>query len=367
MALVAWLSTVLLWAGAAIAHEVRPAISDLTVQSDRILLVVEASAEAMIAGVDLSEYSDTNNAPQAEEYDRLRALIPPGLEAELRAAWPRLAEGFDLRSGTVRLEPVLEDIRIPFVDDPDLARDTTITLSAALPPGGDPVTVAWAPAYGPLVLRQVSAGDGAYTAYLEPGVRSQPIPREGALAASAGVVEFVWQGVLHVVPKGLDHALFILALFFFAQRAGPLLWQVAAFTVAHTVTLWLASFGIVAVSPRIVEPLIAASLVYVAVDNIMRPEPGWMRVVPVFGFGLLHGLGLASALSALAASPPALGLIGFNLGVEIGQLAVIAAAFLTVGLWFREKPYYRRFVVVPASLMVALIGAYWFVERTVLV
>ena len=360
----------LLWASVASAHEVRPAISDLTVEAGRILLEVEASAEAMIAGVDLSVYTDTNDAPEADEYDRLRALIPPGLEAELRAAWPRLAEGFDLRAGDMRLEPVLEEIRIPFVDDPDLARDTTITLSAALPPGIDPVTVAWAPAFGALVVRQVGGGDDAYTAYLEPGDRSQPIPREGSLSESAGAVfvKFIWQGVLHIVPKGLDHILFVLGLFFFSLKAGPLLWQVSAFTLAHTVTLGLASFGVVEVSPKIVEPLIAASIVYVAVENIVRPKLGWWRIVLVFGFGLLHGLGFASVLSELALSPARLvvGLIGFNIGVEIGQLSVIAAAFLSLGVWFGAKPYYRRFIVIPASLAIALVGAFWVVERTLL-
>ena len=355
---------------AAQAHEVRPSISDLTVAADRILLEVETSAEAMVSGVDLSIYTDTNDAPEAEEYDRLRALLPNQLEDELRAAWPRLAEGFNLRSGETRLEPVLEEISVPFVDDPDLARDTVITLSAALPPGIDPVTVAWAPAFGALVVRQVGGGDDAYTAYLEPGDRSEPIPREGALSESAGAVfaKFIWQGVLHIVPKGLDHILFVLGLFFFSLKAGPLLWQVSAFTLAHTVTLGLASFGVVEVSPKVVEPLIAASIVYVAVENILRPKLGWWRVVLVFGFGLLHGLGFASVLSELALSPARLvvGLIGFNIGVEIGQLAVIVAAFLSVGVWFGDKPYYRKAIVIPASLAIATVGAFWVVERTLL-
>jgi hypothetical protein len=368
---VAVLSTCLaVMCGAVSAHEVRPAISDLTVSADRILLEFEASAEAMVAGIDLSTYTDTNDAPEAAEYERLRGLLPPTLAAEIRQAWPELSQGLDLRAGDTRLEPVLEAVEVPFEDDADLARDTKFTLSAVLPADASAITVGWVPAFGALVVRQVGGGDDAYTAYLEPGARSEAIPREGARIESAGEVftKFIWQGVLHIVPKGLDHILIELGLFFFSLHVRPLLWQISAFTLAHTVTLGLASFGLVTVAPAIVEPLIAASIVYVAVENIIRPQLGWWRVALVFGFGLLHGLGFASVLSELALSPARLvvGLIGFNIGVELGQLTVIAAAFLSVGLWFGAKPWYRKAIAIPASLVIAVIGSYWVVERTLL-
>ena len=133
-------------------------------------------------------------------------------------------------------------------------------------------------------------------------------------------------------------------------------------------TLALASFGIVSVSAAVVEPLIAASIVYVAVENIVRPKLGWGRIALVFAFGLLHGLGFASVLSELDLPPARLvvGLIGFNIGVELGQLLVIAVAYLTVGLWFGNKPWYRNVIVIPGSLAIALIASYWVLERTIL-
>jgi hypothetical protein len=150
------------------------------------------------------------------------------------------------------------------------------------------------------------------------------------------------------------------------MRLRPLLWQVTAFTLAHTVSLALATLKIVAVPAEIVEPLIAASIVYVAVENILWQKLTPWRPLVVFGFGLLHGLGFASVLGEVGLDPARFltGLIGFNIGVELGQLAVILGAFLVVGFWFGTRPWYRRAIQIPASVAIALTGGYWFVERT---
>ena len=148
----------------------------------------------------------------------------------------------------------------------------------------------------------------------------------------------------------------------------PLLWQVTAFTLAHTVTLALATLQIVTIPASIVEPLIAASIVYVAVENIFDGKVGWVRVAVVFCFGLLHGLGFASVLSdvGLQEGRFVVSLIGFNIGVELGQLSVIAAAFLAVGLPFGTSLWYRRAIAVPASCVIAAVGAWWTFERVFL-
>jgi hypothetical protein len=134
--------------------------------------------------------------------------------------------------------------------------------------------------------------------------------------------------------------------------------------VAHTVTLGLATFGAVQVEPRIVEPLIAASIAFVAVENIFRPRYSPWRLAVVFGFGLVHGLGFASALQELNLPTASLlvGLVGFNVGVEGGQLAVIAIAFLATA-WLRDAARYRQWIVVPVSALIALAGVWWTVTR----
>jgi hypothetical protein len=140
---------------------------------------------------------------------------------------------------------------------------------------------------------------------------------------------------------------------------------VTAFTIAHTITLALTIYGLVSLSPRIVEPLIALSIVYVAVENVVTPELRPWRIALVFAFGLLHGMGFAGVLSQLGLprSEFLTALLCFNAGVELGQLTVIAAAFVLIGLPFRCKPWYRRRVVIPVSLAIAAIGLFWFVQR----
>lgn len=183
----------------------------------------------------------------------------------------------------------------------------------------------------------------------------------------AVVGRYLVLGFTHILPKGLDHILFVLGLFLLSQAWRPLLWQVSAFTLAHTLTLGLSIYGVVSLPSSLVEPLIAASIVYVAVENVISPKLRPWRVALVFAFGLLHGLGFAGVLSELGLPRGELftALLSFNLGVELGQLAVIAGAFLLLALPLRKRSWYRRAVVVPASLAIAAVGLYWAVERTV--
>jgi len=178
------------------------------------------------------------------------------------------------------------------------------------------------------------------------------------------VCRYITVGFHHIIPEGTDHILFVLGLFLFSARLAPLLWQVSAFTVAHSITLGLALYGVVRLPSAITEPLIAASIVFVAVENIFVKDLKPWRYLVVFCFGLIHGLGFASAFAnvGLPRQNFLIGLIGFNLGVECGQLAVIVGAFLAVG-WFRHKPWYRRVIVIPASSVIALIAMFWTIQR----
>jgi HupE / UreJ protein len=171
-------------------------------------------------------------------------------------------------------------------------------------------------------------------------------------------------GFSHIVPEGLDHILFVVCLFLLAPRMKPLLIQVTAFTLAHSVTLALAMAGIVLLPSRLVETLIALSIVVMAVENCFMREAKPWRWALVFLFGLIHGLGFAGSFSALAMQPGdfARPLILLNVGIEIGQLAVVATcAALTWWAW--NKPWYNRVVVYPASIAIALLATWWTIER----
>jgi hypothetical protein len=361
----------LLWlAEAARAHEVQPSVADLTITGETLELAIEATLEPLIAGVDLDGLANTDSSAQAQEVDRLRALPPDALESAFRQAWPGIAEKIAIRSGDERIRPELVAMEVPEVGDVELPRLSRIVLQADLPPGDAPVVLGWAAEFGALVVRQMGMGEDAYTGYLTAGDETAPIARAEATPVGMGqtILDYLVIGFEHIVPKGLDHILFVLGLFFLSLRLGPLLWQVSAFTVAHTITLALGILGIVTVPAAIVEPLIAASIVYVGIENVLTRGLSPWRPVIVFLFGLLHGLGFASVLGEIGLNPAQFvaGLISFNIGVELGQLAVIAAAFLLVGLPFGRQPWYRKAIAIPASLAIAAIGAWWVVERTLL-
>ena len=358
------------FAQTATAHEVRPAIADVAVTATSVEITIRAPLEPIIAGMDLAGLEDTNLSPLAGTYDALRADDPATLEAALRSAWPDIAARITLLAGTSRLEPRIVGVTIPEAGDLSLPRDSELRIAADLPADDTPVQIGWDAGFGSVVVRQVGGGDQAYTAILQGGTLSEALPREGYVTEGVLPVfaRFIVSGFEHIVPKGLDHILFVLGLFFFSLRMRPLLGQVTAFTLAHTTTLALASLQIVSIPAAIVEPLIAASIVYVAVENIFGGKIGAARVAVVFCFGLLHGLGFASVLSdvGLPEGRFAISLIGFNIGVELGQLSVIAAAFLAVGLPFGAKPWYRNRIAIPASVVIAAVGAWWTFERVFL-
>ena len=186
-----------------------------------------------------------------------------------------------------------------------------------------------------------------------------------------GLLEWVWiyiqQGFIHILPRGLDHILFVLALFFASSRMGPLIWQVSAFTLAHTITLALAVTGVFTLPGHVVEPIIALSIAFVAIENVVFKDVQRWRPVLVFGFGLFHGLGFAGVLTELGLPQGQLGpaLLGFNVGVEIGQLTVLAITFLAVG-WFRDADWYRPWLARGASVAIAAMALWWTVERVFL-
>lgn len=178
------------------------------------------------------------------------------------------------------------------------------------------------------------------------------------------MVSWLAIGFQHIIPMGLDHIVFILGLFFLSTKLTSLLVQVTAFTAAHSLTLAMATLGWVSVSPSIVEPLVAASIVYVAIDNLYAERVAKWRLVIVLLFGLLHGLGFASALSAMTLPEESMitALLLFNVGVELGQISVLVLAYFSVG-WLRRWSLYRSRVAEPASLTIAGIGLYWLFKR----
>jgi hypothetical protein len=354
----------------AASHQMEPAVVTALVESDQVTLTIRDAFEPIIAISEVEPKSDADGERVNSRYRELRVMAPAELEEVMRAQWPAVAKNLDIYAGDTRLEMTLTDVTSAEVGDPQTLRFGTFTMTAKLPADDSGLRFAWRADFGPVSIHQSGGNDDGYTELLQGGQTSQPMLRNATAKEPTATLfaRFVTSGFEHIVPKGADHILFVLGLFLFSRRVRPILAQVTAFTLAHSVTLALASLKIVSLPASIVEPLIAISIVYVAVENIAFAKDGrvsWARVAVVFGFGLLHGMGFASVLSdvGLPAGQFVTGLVGFNVGVELAQLFVILVASLLLGLPFGRKPWYRKVVVIPGSAVIALVGAWWAIER----
>ena len=343
-------------------------MADLTILDGQVTLELSGNFESFLAGIDLSTVENTDDAANAADYDTLRALSVEAFETRVREQFSAIAQNIfvDLGSDTDAL--ILNSVQVQELSNLELPRLTQMAVTIANPKNAA-VQVGISQSYGQLILRQKGAGENGFAGLLGAGEMSPILTAAGGQSEGAldTFVRYVPVGIEHIVPLGLDHILFVLGLFFLAARLKPLMWQVSAFTLAHTVTLALGATGAVTVNPSVVEPLIALSIVYVAVENIFTDGLSRWRPVLIFAFGLLHGLGFSTVLGVYGIPEDQFlsALIGFNIGVELGQLIVIAVAFALVGYWFRDKTWYRSVITIPASLGIVIIGAYWVLERTI--
>lgn len=172
-------------------------------------------------------------------------------------------------------------------------------------------------------------------------------------------------GFEHIIPLGFDHILFITCVFFLNTNIKKIIVQASMFTLAHSITLGLAMYGVINPPANIVEPLIALSIVFLAIENMASDKVKPWRLVMIFLFGMVHGMGFAGALSELGMPEYAFAtaLISFNVGVELGQLAIILVLYFLVARVFSSQMWYRRRIVIPASVVIALVAGYWTVER----
>jgi hypothetical protein len=250
----------------------------------------------------------------------------------------------------------------------DLAQAPSIArLIGAVPPGASTVRFAYGLAMGAYALNLRIGESPQQTFWIDGPQLSETMSLAPPPPATRAAVarQYLRFGFTHILPNGLDHILFVVGLFLLSLRWRPLLAQISAFTLAHSITLGLTMYGVVSLPARLVEPMIAVSIVYVAVENLVTAELKPWRVALVFSFGLLHGMGFAGVLRDVGLPRPQFltALLAFNAGVEAGQLTVIALAFAAVAYWRRNRPVYRRLVVQPVSVAISLIGLFWTLQR----
>ncbi len=351
------LAALLLMACSAKAHEIGTTTVHLTLHGDRTWNAFITTAPQTLV----------NKLEEKAGQPRSSGLTAGALRAKIDGFRQALARHIDVRfdgrasPATVSIEQ-LEVLA-------DAIRPDIVELRAAGAIPDNARTVSWRydltlATYALMLATSDNAEPQAH--WLQGDLASRPFP----IAAKPGghlaiVAQYLQLGFLHIVPQGLDHILFVLGIFLLTPRLKPILVQVTAFTVAHSVTLGLTMYGIISLPSRVVEPLIALSVAYVAIENIATSKLTPWRPAVVFGFGLLHGMGFAGVLTELRLPHDEIipALISFNVGIELAQLTVIAAAFLAVAVWFRDEWWYRTRFVIPASSAIAAIGLFWTVQR----
>jgi hypothetical protein len=328
----------------------------------------------------------------AQAYYALACASPDEQRAQIRQIVPRVIDSVELFVGPQRLP--LEFRRFTAATaqrtdylDASLPKLSTFNFVAPLPARDDPLVLVVPLGaqidYPVAYTVQIPAAQVSVTRWLEEGMhRSDAFAWAARVpAATPAAVHSIdpdalpWPkqlalylrlGFKHIVPEGADHILFVLGLFFLGITWRKLLAQTTVFTVAHATTLFLSTYGILRLPSSYVEPAIALSIAWIGIENVVKPTLGPGRLAIVFGFGLVHGLGFASSLSGVPFPKRdfVVALLGFNFGVDAGQLFVIGVAFLVVG-WFRNAPWFRARIAIPCSLVIAAVGLVWAVQRII--
>ena len=353
----------------AFSHELKPAIANLELTSKpseiHYELKIQLNLESIISEVD-PNHDNTNESKNSDRYEQLRRYTPELLRQEYQKIRSSFFQNIHFLNGNDKIAFKDHDIQISEVGDVSLARETEIVVRGSFSSSNPLLQFRWDPFYGSIVLRVNKDREELFTKYLQNGDTANFSTSTNQQQTFLSVVQdYIIIGFQHIVPKGLDHILFVVGLFLLSTRLRPLIWQVSAFTLAHTVTIFLGVMKIIVIPAFIVEPIIAISIVYIAIENIFLKDLSKWRPVLVFIFGLLHGLGFAGILNEIgvAESYFITSLVSFNIGVEIGQLLVISICFVSIGFWFGQKKWYRNYLTNPLSAIIAIVGLFWFIER----
>jgi len=337
--------------GSAMAHEIGESRVVIETGAARWTARITTAPTPFLNRLELAAGQAPSRGLNRDQITALLARFLPDLSRHITVA-------FDGTPAPTRI--ALEAVEMP--EDPLLPDYIVLRVDGVLPAGAQ--TISWQ--FDLLKSRHALLLAGQ-THWLDPDAPGAALPlHPGPPPTRPDIAgQYLWLGFIHIVPDGPDHVLFVLGLVLLTTRLGPLLTQVTAFTLAHCLTLFLALDGVVSLPSAVVEPLIALSIAYVAAENLFTRRLTRWRPALVFAFGLLHGLGFAGVLQELGLPEEhrILALLSFNLGIEAGQLVVIAAAYGLLLHRFKDRVWYRPRLTTPASLGIAGIGLYWTVER----
>ncbi len=364
----------------AVADIVKPALVEITVNTNgNFNIEIRASIEALLTGIN-SRYKNTKESPNAQAYDDFRALSPTQLEQAFHAFEQQFMQQVRIAFDDQPAEFTVKKVDIPEPGYVKVPRISLIVISGKIPVSARTLNWYYPSRFGDnaVRVRQVDEINEKWHWSSWQWLRNDEVSQAFSLTEVFTqqtfwqvVKTYLFSGFEHILPKGVDHILFILGIFLLSSHIRPLLWQATMFTIAHTITLGLAMNNIIDPPANIVEPLIALSIAFIGIENIFSAKLHKSRLLIVFIFGLLHGMGFASVLAdfGMPENDFVTALISFNLGVEIAQIFIILLAYFFIAYLLRSRlaneQQYRKIIVLPGSFLIALIGLYWTYDRII--
>ena len=353
------------------AHSEWPSKTSLYSESKGTIRVeIETNLEDLLINIK-HKYADDNELIFSENYEKLRNLDSNRLKRIFFSVSDKFLNSIEIRFDRKSSKLSIRSINI--IDNLNIkeARKSILILDVKAPPNAISMEWSWDESFGSNVIRTMDIDGKAFrSVWFRKSPSSPPLKLAGMPGKNfvSRFLAYLEIGFSHIIPKGFDHIIFVLGIFLLSTNWKIMLAQVTCFTIAHTITLVLSLFGLLALPDRIVEPLIALSIVYVGIENIVTEELKKWRPILVFLFGLLHGFGFAGVLINIGIPEGYFleSLVAFNLGIEAGQILVVGLAYFILFRFFNKKSAYRKYVVIPGSITISIIGSWMFYERILL-
>ena len=351
------------------AHAEWPAKTSIYSESKGTFRVeIETNLENLL--IDIKNISaDDNDLIFTENYKELRNLAANQLKDIFLSVSTKFLNSIDIRFDKIPAKLSIREINI--IENLNLkeARKSVLILAVKAPATAMNMEWSWPESFGSNVIRTMDKNGKAFrSVWFRKSPSSPPLHLAGMPGKNfiSRFLAYLEIGFSHIIPKGFDHIIFVLGIFLLSTNWKIMLAQVTCFTIAHSISLALSILGIIALPERIVEPLIALSIVYVGLENIFTSKLTIWRPMLIFLFGLLHGLGFAGILFRVGIPEGYFleSLLAFNLGIEAGQIFVIGVAYFVFYYYFHKKLYYKNYVVIPGSIAISCIGLWMLYERT---
>lgn len=355
--------------GVSIADVIKPTLAEISIYTDqKVEVVINLNLEAMMTGIG-TQYKNTTDAPTSTEYDKLRNLSPEALRNSFKKFELQFLNDIQLSINHKVQTLHIENVKIDFIGYKKRPRKTVLTLTTQLDQRIKTLTWQYLKDSGDSALRYQVFEKNKYNwqpwQWLRNGESSNiNITHHDPVSAVQRLFKFIAVGFNHVLT-GWDHILFIIGIALF-----PLLWKklllfISVFTLAHSLSLGLSMFGLVEISPRIIEPLIAFSITYVAIENLFPKQSIPRKSIIIFLFGLVHGLGFADMLKnfEMQIGHFSTTLIGFNIGVELAQIVIVLSVISSLFVIRLCHLDIKKIAIIPFSILIALVGFWWGIQR----